>query len=439
MQEVELIKTDGKTRRFRNLTYRKTRKYILREAFSAQMFYVLMTGSFLAGYLEYLGLDANTSAVLMQLPYLAAAVQLIAPLFYESRSHRMKYFIGLFVAYRMLVAGIGLLALVRGSAALRAAGFCALILSGYSCNYFGEPAFNEFLTNVVPAKLRGRFMSRRDACMIAGGAVSSIVMGQVLDRFRGADRAGLGYTVLFAVAAVVIVVNFICMSRFCEPPVRTGRVRLRLADVFRIPLSNPGYRKFILFHIVYNFSVYVAFAYYSIYQVRNLGLPYTVISLLSLAENLARVFASRYWGRQPSRRSLPQVLLRAIVILAVIHCLWIVMCPATAPFLLPVVHIGGGFAWAGVAVSLLTVNFLFAPRKSRTVYFALNACTGLVTGFLASLVGSAIGRALIGKSLRLGPLLLTGENVIFLVSGFGLLATALYVKCVLREDAVTAD
>ncbi len=431
MKFARTYSPDGNRHIYYNRDYRQTRRLINWEAICAQGIAVLYTGSFLAGYMKYIGIDDAFSAILMQVPLLASVAQLFAPLFFSRKKRRLRS-ICLFAAiYRFAMAALGLVALLRFDTQVKTGFIAAILLFGYIFGMFNDPGFSEFLSAVVPRRMRGRFFAVRDALLIFSGTVTSLLLGAVLDYFRSAGREYTGFAIIFIfIFAVQCVICYIILS-MKEPTVRLRSASLRLRDVFLLPLGHQDFRKFILYGVLWNFSIYFALSYYSIYMVSGLKLNYTFIAVLSLISTASRMIFSRVWGKLGDLHSWRYVMIRSLLILSLMSLGWFLATPSNAYVLLPIVHIASGIGWGGIGLANFNSALLYSPKTVKTAYLSLNSFISSIMGFLATLAGAAFSKSLSGVQLRLPGFEIGNVQLIFLVTSLLLALVSLYVRLIM--------
>jgi len=316
--------------------------------------------------------------------------------------------------------------------------FAIIIILSYFFSYLGDGEWIEFLSSCVPARLRGKFLPKRDAIMIFAGTTISLIMGGVLDLFRSKGLENIGFYVIFGFVFAFTLFNGWTFTKMTQPPVIVSRRKISLKDVLTKPIMDKQYRKYIIFFIIYNISVYLSLSLYSIYPIVNLGLSYAYMATLTLIATVSRIISARFWHKLSERLQWPIVLMIAVIILGFSFLLWSIVNIKNAFIILPVVNVISGIGWGGVTVGLIANNVLFAPIESRTIYFSFNAWIGALIRFVSSLFGALLNKSLSSVNLTIGGLTFVNMQLLFLLSGFLMMFTALYIYfCLYRQTGNT--
>jgi MFS family permease len=156
-----------------------------------------------------------------------------------------------------------------------------------------------------------------------------------------------------------------------------------------------------------NFAVNITGPYFTLYQLRELGMGYFTFVVLEAVSAVATLFAVTHWGQAADRVGNRKILLLTSLLIPFIPLLWI---PSSNLFYLGVVQSFGGLAWAGF--NLCSVNYLFdaTHQRNRVRYLSyFNAGMGLTAG-MGALSGGYLLHLL--PSLHRSPIL-----CLFLISG----------------------
>ncbi|MDP4152827.1 MAG: hypothetical protein Q8865_05205 [Bacillota bacterium] len=414
--------------------YEKTRHLLHLECMSAQGITSLVTGQFIAGYLAFLGINETTSAILMQIQLVASIAYIIAPLVYE-RTRRRLHYLGIFlVIYRMALVALCLVPLFARTVSSRIMMLGVIIIAAYFFSYLGDGGWVDFMSGCVPARQRGGFLPQRDANMVLAGTVVSLALGYVLDIFRDHKAENIGFFIIFFFVFVFAAINGWALKSMTQPPIHINREKIGLKAVLTLPMKDRLYRKYIIFHILYNFSVYIGLSLFSIYPVVTLGMSYSYMAFLGLLATVSRMVSAKLWQRLKLKMSWPVIMIIAHITLAVSFIIWAFVIKENAYVLLPLANIVSGAGWGGIAVSLFANNVIFAPKQSRTVYFSFNACVGALTGFLSSLLGAVVSGSFKNITISILGLDFCNMQIMFFISAVLLLLTAVYIFFVMNKE-----
>jgi MFS family permease len=281
------------------------------------------------------------------------------------------------------------------------------------------PAWGSIMAQAVPDKLRGSYFSMRSRLSTLANVVTFLLAGLFLNQL--VEKELWGFAALFASAAVARFVSWLFLTQLYEPP----EPPLALANHRngQLAASPNGMLKYLLFLFCMSFAVNIAGPYFTLYQLRELGMGYFTFVALEAVSAVATLFAVTHWGHAADRVGNRRILLLTSLLIPFTPLLWI---PSSNLFYLAFVQAFGGLAWAGF--NLCSVNYLFdaTHQENRVRYLSyFNAGMGLTAG-----IGALLGGYLLHflPSLHGSPLLL-----LFLISGLLRLVVSLVFMPQVKE------
>lgn len=306
--------------------------------------------------------------------------------------------------------------------------FTLLYTMAHSLSSFITPAASNWIVDLTPSTMRGNYFSRKDAISLADVTIITLGMGRILDFFKGQNNEYGGFLVIAITVMILAIVNGILLSIIKEPSIKQNSESIRIKDVLVTPLQSVGFQKVIILFVIWNIGLQIAGPFFSVYMVTGLKLEYTYIMAIGVLASLVRVFVTPFWGRLANKKSWFFSTKMSIGLLSMVHFLWIFVVPTTARFLIPVLQVVSGMAWAGIGISLFNIQFLFAKREGRTMYLGLNAAIGGIAGFTSTWIGSKIVGSLEGQNYSFGWFHIGNMQIVFALSGIILFFCALFVK-----------
>jgi MFS family permease len=261
-----------------------------------------------------------------------------------------------------------------------------------------------WLADLVPARLRGRYFGRRNMIIAAVSMSVPLLASAFLDAWesRFSPQHTGGFLLIFAFGILCGLAALAVQWRMPAMPL-TPSPGEPFFSRLAIPLRDTNFRRFILFHLCWGASVNLAGPFFTVYMLQDLHLSYTVITALASLTALCNMIGMRFWGQTTDRFSAKPVMLLGGIGAALLPGLWILTAVVPGAIVLPVVHVLGGFSWAGFNLNLNTLLLALAPRRERSIYLGVYAAlTGLIIA-AAPIVGGLLGRALQEGILPLPP------------------------------------
>lgn len=395
----------------------KSSRLFIFEGAAARTIFTLTSGAFLAGYAKYMGASDQFNGIIGAIPVLAGVIQVFSPMVFEKLESR-KFLVSLLCFFhRLMLSTMVFIPLLFRDTALRLAAVTLVYFVSYLLVSFATPAASNWMVNLAPQGSRGSYFGMRESCILAFVTVVTLILGRVMDAFRQGGNEFGGFVVVFIVSFVLTAANFVLLSSIKEPVVKKSSISLDIKSIISIPTKDRKFRKVIVMSFLWNIGVQVGGPFFAVYMVTGLKLDYTYIMIMSLLGTLTNVIAVRVWGKVADKRSWVFTTKASIGVLAVTHLLWFFVNPATAAYFIPLLHIAGGAAWAGIGISIFNIQFALSPEDGKTVYLGFNAALGGLVGFLSTIIGSALLGVFAGLKFSLIGISIGNMQLIFAISG----------------------
>jgi MFS family permease len=367
--------------------YRRSQDLFILEGAVANVMGVLTGGIFLVGYASWLGASDYIAGILLSLPLFTNFLQLLSALIYEKMERRKKFMITLIVMYRALICGIIFIPLILPKP-LWIYGLMVMVTLGYGCMSIFSPGTSNWVVSVVPQRIRGRYFARRESVFQTTGMLASLIMGWIVDML-GKDY--VAFAIVFGTALLFAALDVYFLTKIEEPPVQIHhKQRLKFSQLFVIPLQNKVYIRFVLYWMIWNFGLWMALPFFSVYMVNDLKLSYIFMTIQNTIQVITLVVAVRWWGRYGDTHSWDRALKLSCLVLCGAFALWILVTPGTVFLLIPL-GVLSGIAFGGMNMSAFNAVFQLSPEKGRTVYLGFQAAFTGLAGFLGPVLGGKLG------------------------------------------------
>ncbi len=278
-----------------------------------------------------------------------------------------------------LLGGIGILALLA----------LFSIASGVA-----SVSFKDVMAKTIPKGKRGTLLSIRAT---VGGALA-LAAGAWLTLAAGEDEPVMFYAALLAFAALLWFVATTLFALIREEAGATDGGRNAIEEArngWRLLSEQRGFRNFIIARSLL-LGVPLVVPFYSLFA-RELGAGLAGLGLFVMANSLAMVLSSYFWGRMSDRSSKSAMgwggLIGAAAAVIALALGWWMDLGYTSWWLAAIIFITG-FAQAGTRMGRKTYLVDAAPENERPLYVAVsNTLVGIIflgsslIGLLAALIG----------------------------------------------------
>jgi len=410
--------------------YEKSRLMMIFEGISARIIFGLTTGAFLTGYLKFLGADDELCGQVAAIPVLASIIQFFSPMFLEKLNRRKPIVTLCNALHRILLVLLVFIPILPVSVTIRLSITGALyLLSNLSVN-IANPATTTLFISLVPQNMRGRFFSLREKYLIFISSVVNVVFGGVLDKFEVQGKTYEGYVLMFTIAFFAMIMNLIAYLSIREPVLPNNKNKISFKTLFTMPLKEKGFRKIIILFFLWGLSMNFSNPFYSVYMVSTLKISYTFITISGLVNSICYVIAVSIWGKLADKKSFTYTAMISIALLGLSFIIWFLAVEGAAftYFVVMLVHILSGIAWAGINISLYNIPYEYTPDEGRTVYLGFNAALSGLIGFISSMIASYMVGAMSNYKGSFLGLPVTQFQLIFFASGVLTIATSAYIR-----------
>jgi len=257
-------------------------------------------------------------------PQLAGLLRISAPAFIDRWTDRKHFCLGAFLLSALALLGVPLLAMPDWLPSARVA--LALLVALWSVyhllEYLGTVALWSWLGDLVPQRIRGAFLGRRERWMVGGQAVAVIASGAFIYAWRQRhplpDRAWIGYAVPAAAGACFMLLAVLPLTQMPGLVSRAApRARSAIAAIFA-PLADPAFRRLLLFGCWFSFSNGITLPLQEMYPRNVLAIEYAFLttSILATGMRCGQWLLSPWLGRLADRWGNRPVMIGSLAIVA---------------------------------------------------------------------------------------------------------------------------
>ncbi len=246
------------------------------------------------------------------------------------------------------------------------------------------PAWNAWITGLVPHRIRARYFALRTRAMHAATLVGLVLGGLALQQLALGNPTRT-FALLFLAAGAARLGSARHLALHSEP-IRPEPRPLPWSNVLRSPALK-GARRLIAYLLCLQLAVQVAAPFYSPYMLKQLGLPYGTYMLLIASAFVAKMAALPLlgrWARRVGSRRLAWVGTCGIVFAS------LPWYATTNVGLLLAAQLVAGVFWAAFELASLLLLFEHIPERERTSVITLYNLGNAACFALGSLVGGAL-------------------------------------------------
>ncbi len=276
------------------------------------------------------------------------------------------------------------------------------------------PGWVAWMAVLVPERLRGRYLGRRNLAMEAFSVVTVLAAGAAIDAFREGGYERQGFALLQVCAGLAGVVGFLLLRRQPDPGHCTPPPEWSFRYVVR-PLRDIRFRRLVVFNLVWLVGLTVCTPFLNAHLLKNMHWDFKALAVLGLLSSLAAIAMSPVWGRLADRHGYKPVLEWCsfgllLIPLLYAFCPWGVRWPIYASSLL------AGVFLSGFRLALFSLTLEGLPAEARAMGSAVMAGVAGPAVFLSGAASGWVADALSAVHWRFGGLEVANYQLLCVVS-----------------------
>jgi MFS family permease len=340
-------------------------------------FVVGLAENYFAAYAVQSGHSALQSGLLVSLPLIfAALIQFFTqPYFQFLNASR-------FIQFAVLLQSLALMILSILSVANSHPNFAILLLI-YSIYWLGhfaiQPAWNRWIAEFVPADYGQNYFSYRNR-LSQSGIIAGLILGGITLHMKIIDvPIQVLYFSLFTISFICKLITFFLFQKHPSTNALVDISKQKMMMIFK------KYQKFLRSYSLFNFSIYLSAPFVAGYLLAELKLNYFDFMLVMLGLFAGKVITSIYLQKVKIQIDPTRLMFIGGLVAAPLPALWPV---CTAVWMMIVVHIISGIAWASWEVGLSLCFFKNINDNEKIETISLYHYIGTLTQVLGTCFGA---------------------------------------------------
>ncbi len=248
-------------------------------------------------------------------------------------------------------------------------------------------ALQSFTADVFNENQRAKAITSKNKYTTFASFISLIILAQILKLFGTTnDKAVMTYQIFFVLAFVVGLFEIYTFNKLKETSIyeeNSINFKQSIKDVF----SNKAFLGFLACSLLFHFGWQMGWSLFSIYQIDNLKVDETWITILSVSSGIVMFLSFNFWSRLITKKGNSIVATFATMGMAATPVLYVL---SRNLYVLTGSGLIMGFFTAGTTTVILNYLLEVSPQKNRIMYVAVHATLTNVTLFIAPLVSDVI-------------------------------------------------
>lgn len=369
-----------------------------------------ISGAAMTRFSKEMGVPEYGFGILATLPFFGTLLQVPASYLIEKHGRRKLVFLVLGTMGRGLWTFAALIPWIMPNA--REWWWPAMALSllvTWSCAQAAVPAWMNWMSDVIPRQIRGRFFGLRNQIGQPIGLITTLGIGYALD--QAAHVQSTHPDIMLKVTSAILGVGGlmgmldILSFRFVDDPQKQPpRSTEGLASMMLRPLKQPEFRRYLMFNFTLTLAIACIGQYIWLYLFDVLNWSNQRANLLLIGVPLlVRMFSFSIWGRLIDRLGKKPVMMIAGCVSVLDAFGWLLIGPShfMLGYTLVLMSV---FVWPGMEIA--NFNFMLnlsgggrgKDRAGGVSYVAINSIATAIGGILSGLLGALAAKTLAGWS-----------------------------------------
>lgn len=418
-------------------------KYSIYDGMFANVFATLTGGVFLTGFALYLGMNEFMIGLVASMPFLVTVFQLPASYLIEKNGRRKEVSCWGSALARVIWIPVLLVALIPFSpGSVRLLVIPSLIFLSYTFASISYVSWLSWMSELVPDEIRGRFFGTRNMVCGAAGMIVMVIFGRLLDSIKGHSPLGLplGFVITFISAVFFGMVSLHFLNQIPEPEqANHSDSYSSFRKHILLPFKEPNFKKFLIFALVWGFSVNFASPFFTLYFLRDLRFSYGFIATLGMISAFADLVGMQLWGRISDKVKNKAVIRFAGWVAIFLPLAWVSARPQGT--VIPIIlHIVGGWFWAGINLCMNNLLLKISPQENKASFLSIYNIMGGFGAAIGPILGGFVLKSISGLDFQLASWTLFPVQVIFVTSTlFRLLSFQLFKYVHEPEEATVGQ
>jgi len=341
------------------------------------------------GLATELGANDLAFGILAAIPQMAALLQLPFSFLVSRTQKRKKYLLTLGIGSRALWVLFGLVPYILPMASATLQLWIIIFLLGISscCGSVINVCWFPWLSELLPMRIRGRFLSVRESIIAASSAVFGFITAFLLENLP----IDIRYAIIFVIGGVVGILDMAAFG-FCEEVYTTPPQKQSIFKTMGDVLKNKPFVRFTIMWTIWCFAANMSGVYLHPYSMNVMGLGFMEIMIFAnIASAVVTIFIMPVWGKLLDNFGCRNVMLISSVVASLSPLFYLFSSPGNIwPTLLH--HTVGPLFWCGANLTANNMQIICSPTDTRPTHMAFFSC---ITAFAGSMLGSLAGGALL--------------------------------------------
>ena len=421
---------------FESPPYKRSRAAYYIQCVTEYLVTILLADAYLAKLLKSMGFSDSLIGIVSSLTSLAFLVQLITILLMRHIRNVKMTVILIDISSMLCFMFTYLLPVIPAEGVLKSALVFGTIGGGFLLKYLQLNLYYRWGQSFVRPDGRGIFAARNEAISMAAGVVFTLIVGNMVDYYEKRGRLDRCFLLIASVIGVLTVLDLVMLLSIQRHDQEEAFIQKKsFGDILKNTLGNKNFRNAVIMIVMYDFGRYITVGFLGTFKTQELLLTVGTVQLINICGNSLRCVLSGAMGRWADRTSYAHVYRMGLWLCA--FSFFLLMFATKERWWLIIGYtVFYDVSMAGLGANANNMTYSYVPIDYFIPAQAIRSSISGSVGFLASLAGSRILRAVQAGGNRLFGFQLFGQQILAAISLFVILAAIIFNKCVVEKQRI---
>ncbi len=318
----------------------------------------------------------------------------------------------------------------------------AFYIIAYTGTQVSLAASWDWISDLVPANVRGYYFAKKDAMTVAVSMVVILILGYLMDLYTG-DGVNPAFLLIGAVGILMALINFFSLSKMKEKPkmkemiseevsVGTTLKKQNFFEEVKIVFTDNKFKKQFGLNMIWAISFNFASPYNSSFQIKELGLPFMFLTILNFLGGSFRLFASPKLGKIADKLGMSIVLKWSVVGILINQVFLIFATPANAFIVTSLGCAAAAFGWSFVGIGLFTLQLVLLDPEKRVMQLSVISVLTGVIAFVSTSIGGIVLEFVQKREFYVFGQIVYGQHVLNLLAVLMYVGMIFYIRMVIQ-------
>lgn len=248
------------------------------------------------------------------------------------------------------------------------------------------PAWFSWMGDLVPAKARGAYFSKRNFITGAAGLVAVIIGAFLLDYFKTKGIVVIGFILFFILAACFRISSYTLLRKQYNPSFKLKKNYYFSFWAFLKRFDNYG--KFAVYHALFEVALMIASPFFAVYMLEELKFSYVTFMAVTISSSLFYLIFSPIVGKFSDNYGNRKLFIIACTLFSLNPLLWMIIKSPLTLILIP--QIIAGFANAAFVIAVTNFTYDAVKPQHRSICVTYTNILAGIGIFVGSLLGGLL-------------------------------------------------